>query len=156
MIIEKAKNTDGNELTELTLRSKSHWNYSREQIDKWKNDLTITSNYIDKKEVYKLICNEIVIGYYSYFRLNDKEIKLENLFIEPKFIGKNYGKLLMSDFVNRIIKTDFEKVILDSDPNAEKFYSKLGFRVIGKLKSSIKNRYLPIMELCLKSTRGGI
>ena len=151
MTIEKAKSTDGNELTELTLRSKSHWNYSKEQIDKWKKDLTVTSSYIDEKEVYKLISNDTVIGYYSYYGLNDKEVKLENLFIEPRYIGKNYGRLLMSDFIKRATKMGFDKVILDADPNAEKFYSNLGFRMIGKLKTSIKNRFLPIMELHIKS-----
>ncbi|WP_139205096.1 hypothetical protein [Pricia antarctica] len=31
--------------------------------------------------------------------------------------------------------------------DAENFYSKLGFRVIGKLESSIKNRFLSIMAI---------
>ena len=34
MKIEKAKNIDNIELSELTVRSKAHWNYSSEQIEK--------------------------------------------------------------------------------------------------------------------------
>ena len=147
MIIKKAKNTDGNDLTELTIRSKSHWNYSKEQVDKWKSDLTITSNYIDENEVYKLLIDNILVGYYSYFKLNDDNVKLENLFIEPKFIGEGYGKMLMSHFLNRVEKNNFKKVTLDADPNVEKFYTKIGFKVVGQLESSVKNRFLPIMEM---------
>ena len=56
----------------------------------------------------------------------------------------------MTDFLKRIENSEFKRVIIDADPHAEKFYSGLGFRVIGKLKSSIKDRYLPIMELEIK------
>jgi GNAT superfamily N-acetyltransferase len=147
MKIEKAIKNDTNDLTELTIRSKSHWNYSKEQIEKWRDDLTVSETYILEKEVYKLINGNDLIGYYSYFRINDLDVKLENLFIEPKFIGKGFGKLLMTDFLQRIRKTKFEKIILDADPNVEKFYEQIGFKVVGKLKTSIKNRFLPIMEM---------
>jgi N-acetylglutamate synthase-like GNAT family acetyltransferase len=147
MKIEEAKTFDVNELTELTIRSKSHWNYSKKQIEEWKDDLTITSDYINEKEVYKLIDNKSLIGYYSYFKLNEIDIKMENLFIEPKYIGQGYGKFLMSDFLQRIKEAGFKKVTLDADPNAEKFYSYIGFHIVGQLESSVKDRFLPIMEM---------
>ncbi|GAA3790039.1 GNAT family N-acetyltransferase [Corallibacter vietnamensis] len=151
MTIERATRTDSKTLTELTMRSKSHWDYSMQQIEKWRDDLTISKDYITEKEVYKLIDSENkIIGYYSYFLINEVKVKLENLFVEPKFIGCGYGKMLMNDFIERIRKTRTEKIILDSDPNAENFYKKIGFKVIGKLETSIKNRFLPIMELKIK------
>ena len=51
MRIKLAKHIDNIELSELTVRSKAHWNYSLEQIEKWKDDLTISAEYIDKNEV---------------------------------------------------------------------------------------------------------
>ena len=146
MRIEKAINIDAKELTELTIRSKSYWNYEEKQIEKWKEELTITAKYIKENQVYKLINNEVLVGFYAYNPENNTDIKLNFLFIEPKFIGKGYGKILMFDFLKRLEKTKFNRVILDADPNAENFYSRLGFSVIGKLKSSIKDRYLPIMS----------
>ncbi len=56
----------------------------------------------------------------------------------------------MADFLLRIKKTDCEKVVVDADPNAEMFYKQIGFKVIGTLKSSIKERFLPIMEMKIK------
>ena len=91
-----------------------------------------------------------MIGFYAYQPENETDIKLNYLFVEPKFIGKGYGTILMKDFLKRIENSNFKRVILDADPHAEKFYSGIGFRVIGKLKSSIKDRFLPIMELKIK------
>ena len=158
MKIEKAIRTDAEDLTELTIRSKSHWNYSTQQIKNWRNDLTISETYITEKKVYKLIDNENkIIGYYSYFKMDDNQmVKLENLFIEPKFIKCGFGKMLMTDFLERIKKTKTEKIILDADPNAEKFYEQIGFKVIGKLETSIKGRFLPIMELKIKPVANNV
>ena len=148
MTIEKARKKDARILTDLTIRSKSYWDYSAEQIMSWKDDLTITTAYIDKNEVYKLTNkHNIIIGYYSYIILNNAVIKLDNLFIDPPYIGLDYGTLLMNDFLKRIKSLKFEKITLDADPNAEKFYHKFGFKTVGKLKSTVENRFLPIMEI---------
>jgi N-acetylglutamate synthase-like GNAT family acetyltransferase len=148
--IEKTIRTDAKDLTELTIRSKSHWNYGEKQVEKWREELTITEKYIDENQIYKLMIGTLMIGFYAYQSENITDIKLNYLFVEPKYIGKGYGKILMLDFLKRIENSEFERVILDADPNAENFYSNLGFRIIGKLKSSIKDRFLPIMELKIK------
>lgn len=150
MKIKKAHISDSKQLTELTIRSKSYWKYSKLQIEKWRDDLSVSKNYILEKKVYKLTDNEKLIGYYSYFKLNEEDVKLENLFIEPDFIGKGYGKMLMLDMLQRIEKTEIKRVILDADPNSRVFYEHIGFKVIGKRKSSIKDRFLPIMEIKIR------
>ena len=97
-----------------------------------------------------------MIGFYAYQPENETDIKLNYLFVEPKFIGKGYGKILMREFLKRIENSEFKRVILDADPHAEKFYSGIGFRVIGQLKSSIKDRFLPIMELEIKPVANNV
>jgi len=150
MKIEKTGRTDAKVLTDLTIRSKSYWNYGKKQIEKWREELTITEKYIDENQIYKLVSDDILIGFYAYQPENETNIKLNYLFVEPKFIGKGYGKILITNFLKRVQNTEFKRVILDADPNAEKFYSGIGFRVIGKLKSTIKDRFLPIMEMEIK------
>ena len=150
MKIEKTGRPDAKVLTDLTIRSKSYWNYGKKQIEKWREELTITEKYIDENQIYKLVSDDILIGFYAYQPENETDIKLNYLFVEPKFIGKGYGKILITDFLKRVQNTEFKRVILDADPNAEKFYNGIGFRVIGKLKSTIKDRFLPIMEMEIK------
>jgi len=43
-------------------------------------------------------------------------VKLDNVFVEPNFIGKGFGIMLMKDFLQRIKDLNFERVVLDSDP----------------------------------------
>ncbi len=149
MNIERALSSDAKRITELTIQSKDYWNYGPKQIEEWRDELTITPEYINENQVYKLKITDKLIGFYAYRPENQKKVKLNFLFVEPEYIGKGYGKLLLSDFLKRIGKK-FEKVVLDADPNAEKFYRRMGFKVIGQLKSSIENRSLPIMEFRIK------
>lgn len=146
MEIKKAKISDAEILTNLTLKSKAHWQYGAEQIEKWRADLTISTQYISKSEVYNLWYRNQIVAYYSYFSLDNDRVKLDNMFVHPDFIGKGFGKVLIFDFINRARRQGFTKVLLESDPNAKEFYAKLGFRVIGEVETSINNRFLPIME----------
>ncbi len=150
MKIEKAHRADANNLTNLTIRSKDYWNYGAKQIQEWIDDLTITPNYIAKNEVFKLVLSDEVIGFYAFQPENKKLVKLNFLFLEPEFIGKGYGKLLMNDFLQRVRRMGLQKAILDSDPNAVKFYEQIGFKIVGKLKTKVEGRFLPIMEMDIK------
>ena len=57
---------------------------------------------------------------------------------------------MMNHFIQQVKDKGYERIHLESEPNVEKFYQNLGFKVIDWLESSIKNRFLPIMELELK------
>ena len=146
--ITKSSIEDNVILTEITKKSKAYWGYSDEQMENWSELLTITKNYIEANNVYKLLVDNLVVGYYSYIYLSEKEVKLDNLFV-PNYIGSGFGKLLMNNFLNRVKNSEVNKIILDSEPNAEKFYEHFGFIKVGQIETSIKNRYLPIMELAI-------
>nr|WP_315252562.1 GNAT family N-acetyltransferase [uncultured Flavobacterium sp.] len=149
MKIEKASINDNEILTAITKKSKAYWGYSEEQILKWNDSLTITATYIETNSVFKLMNNDKTIGYYSYLIKDEKNVILDNLFILPEHIGTGLGKYLMSDFLNRMVNEKFEKITLDSEPNAENFYLKFGFKKIGEFETSIKDRFMPIMEMSL-------
>ena len=97
--------------------------------------------------MYKLEVNNLIVGYYSYIILEENIVQLDNLFILLNCIGTGLGTFLMNDFLGKIKTLKVKKVLLESEPNAEKFYKTFGFETIGQLESSIKDRYLPIMEL---------
>jgi N-acetylglutamate synthase-like GNAT family acetyltransferase len=149
MTIEKAIITDNEILTEITKKSKAYWGYSAEQILDWDKNLTITQDYIRDHEVFKLIKENKIIGYYSYIFEDEKNVIMDNLFILPEYIGKGFGKFLLLDFLNRMKQAKIQTIKLDSEPNAEAFYSKMGFVKVGEFETSIKNRFMPIMEMKL-------
>nr|WP_294786951.1 GNAT family N-acetyltransferase [uncultured Flavobacterium sp.] len=149
MKIQKAKIEDNIRLTEITKKSKAHWGYSEAQIEKWSNNLTITADYIEQNPVFNLIDENQIIGYYSYLKEENNQVKLDNLFLLPEYIGKGFGTLLMNDFLEKMRNEKCKRIILDSEPNAEQFYQKIGFTKIGEFETSIKNRFMPIMEIIL-------
>jgi GNAT superfamily N-acetyltransferase len=151
MKLEKANSNDNEILTEITKKSKAYWGYSEEQLLNWSDNLTITKDYIENNHTYKALNDDKIIGYYSYIIDGEekKKVILDNLFILPEYIGKGFGKYLINDFLNRMRIEKFEKIILDSEPNAEDFYTKIGFKKIGEFETSIKNRFMPIMEMNL-------
>ena len=73
MEIQKAQRKDAVSLTELTIRSKAHWGYKSAQIEKWRAELTITEKYIDENHMYKLIVENILLGFYAYQSENISE-----------------------------------------------------------------------------------
>lgn len=149
MTIEIANIDDNELLTEISKLSKSYWGYSEEQILNWSDLLTISKEYLEKNNVFKLKHIDKTIGYYSYFYQTETTIILDNLFIIPEYIGKGFGKFLMHDFLNRVNDFKPKRILLDSEPNAERFYTKFGFAKISEMETSIKNRFLPVMELKL-------
>jgi ribosomal protein S18 acetylase RimI-like enzyme len=149
MNIQKAKTEDHIRLTEITKKSKAYWGYSEEQMEKWSNNLTITTDYIETNPVFNLVNENQIVGYYSYLKKEDNKVKLDNLFILPEYIGKGFGTFLMNDFLERMRNEKCPKIILDSEPNAEQFYQKIGFTKIDEFETSIKNRFMPIMEMKL-------
>ncbi len=146
MHVEKANCDDHLIITKITKKSKAHWGYSDDQMRLWDDELTVKPQDFDRMQFYKLIVNSRIIAYYAYNEQSASSIKLESLFVLPGFIGLGLGKLLLSDLMKRLQRTSYQKIILDADPHAEEFYLKQGFKIIGQKKTSIKNRYMPIME----------
>lgn len=149
MKLQKARIEDHIRLTEITKKSKAYWGYSEEQLSKWSNNLTVTADYIEKNNVFNLVDETQIMGYYSFIIQDNNQVKLDNLFVLPEYIGKGFGTILMNDFLQRMRNQKCRKIILDSEPNAERFYQKIGFTKIGEFETSIKNRFMPIMEMNL-------
>ncbi len=149
MKIEKAKTDDHLILSEIAYQGKAFWGYEAEQLEKWKEDLTISKQYIENNETYKLVVNGTIIGFFSLLNIENDILKLDHLFMYPKYIGQGYGQILLKQCIETAKDMKAKKIILDADPNAEKFYGRFGFKMYNQLESSIKNRFLPQMELTI-------
>lgn len=147
MLISCANPQDHELLSDITFRSKAYWGYSKVQLKAWKEDLTISPDYIKENNVFKIDFEGEVCGYYSYFAQGQEEVLLDNLFLLPEVIGKGIGRMLLEDFIARVKSATFSSILLYSDPHAEGFYGYFGFKVIGQKETSIKGRFLPIMRL---------
>ena len=143
--IVEVHTSDAKLLTDLTIRSKSYWDYPKEQIEEWMPELRITVDYIKSNVLYKLVEHGRIIGYYALEDLEMNGVLLDNLFIEPDRIGQGCGNLLIQHAFKTAKDLGYAKMIVESDPHATHFYIRKGFKEIDKKESSIAGRFLPIM-----------
>ena len=136
-------------LSQISLQSKSYWNYPIDWIDQWKDSLTITEQYIDhpKHHVYHIQSPSSEIVGFCALCLEKAYAEIDHMWILPKFIGKGLGKRLLMQTIEKALPADFNKPIrVVSDPNALSFYEKIGFNSIGWKDSWPEGRKLPILE----------
>jgi N-acetylglutamate synthase-like GNAT family acetyltransferase len=150
MKIIHAKLSDCKELSELTYSSKKYWGYSDEQLNYWIDDLTITEAYLKWNTVMKIEDKNKIIAYYSLGKIAGRSIKLDNLFVRPDHIRQGLGTILLNDAINESLNLNCKIIWLESDPNAASFYLKHGFNTIAQKKSSIPDRFIPVMNKEIK------
>ncbi len=108
------------------------------------------NRFLPDFHVYILEVEGLPLGYCSLISIDSNIIELHDLFIEPRHIGKGYGKKLWAYAVNLARSLGFSRLVLTADPNAEAFYARLGAVRIGEKASPIRSdRGLPIMEYIL-------
>jgi N-acetylglutamate synthase-like GNAT family acetyltransferase len=151
-LIRRALPEEAALLTELTLRSKAHWGYSHALIEEWRDIMKVAPELIRNHPVYVLENTGRVCGYYSLEHPDGDQIMLENLFIDPDFIGSGAGRALLHHALALAASLGYRSVCLESDPHAEGFYLKMGAIRIGERPAPIPGepqRVLPKMRINL-------
>lgn len=158
--IKKARRDEHPVLTEISFAAKKYWNYPPEYFEIWKEELTISEDYIEKNSVFTADIDGRIAGYYSVtYNPEDfyagevfvaKGYWLEHIFLRPEFIGKGIGRRLISHCKKEASGRGIKKLFIFSDPYSRGFYEKIGARFLHESPSSIKGRLIPVFELHTK------
>ncbi|MBW4473332.1 MAG: GNAT family N-acetyltransferase [Stenomitos rutilans HA7619-LM2] len=136
-------------MTELLLRSKAHWGYDADFIQRCRNVFAILPEWIAKDTFFVLQKKTQIIGFYS-LQQQDLTVELTDLFIEPSVLGHGYGKLLWHHAIETVRSFGVSTLLIKSDPNAAGFYEAMGAKQIGETPSVINaGRMLPLLEFKL-------
>lgn len=146
-MIVRAVLSDAETLTEIAMSSKAYWGYTDEQVESWREDLTITPQMFEDWNIYKYLVDGQIAGFYILNRANIRTSFLEFLFISPNYIKQGIGDQLLKHAIEYCKEGSSAILNVLSDPNAQSFYAKYGFEVIAEIESSIPGRTLPEMEL---------
>jgi maltose O-acetyltransferase len=152
--IRMAYPNEGITLTEIAFAAKRTWNYPESYFDIWKDELTITKEYIEKNIVFVYEKREHVVGFYSIVSVIDdfmagnvpvkKGFWLEHLFIKPSFQHKGIGRKLMEHVITYCEENWIDELKIFVDPNAIGFYEIMGATFIENSPSSIEGREIPV------------
>jgi GNAT superfamily N-acetyltransferase len=134
-------------LTELAFAAKRSWGYPARWITLWNDLLTITPEIIQTNEVYAAVLADAAIaGFYAL--LPDRPMpRLEHLWVLPALMGRGIGRALFAHALERASALGATQIQIESDPQAEGFYLRMGARRLGETVTDLdgQRRILPIL-----------
>src|SRR5947209_16526004 len=81
--IRRAKPKEAAVLTEIAHAAKRHWGYPENWIEYWRDDLTITPEFISNNEVYVAVIDKEIGGCCALV-LKGSQAELEHMWIRPR------------------------------------------------------------------------
>ncbi len=144
-VIRPARVEEAATLSALALRSKAHWGYDSEFLEACRDVLTVRPEAIAGGSVHVLERRGKLLGFYSLAPWR-ADVELLHFFVDPPAMGDGVGRRLWSNAVQRARRLGFLRLLVQSDPNAEGFYLKLGAERIGEVPSqAVAGRLLPLL-----------
>lgn len=142
-------------LSDLALRSKGHWGYDAAFLDACRAELTLCSDQAARTTV--AFVGATMTGFVLLTGLPAGEGlevsgagELSMLFVDPPFIGRGVGRLLLTAAVEAAVTRGWSRLRIEADPGAEPFYVAAGARPVGTVASgSVAGRRLPLLELAV-------
>ena len=148
--IRPAKSEEASDLSALAVRSKAYWGYDDDFMAACLSELTVSPEAVRRNPTYVIEADNRVMGFYMLSPIEDGNVELDYLFVEPDVIGRGYGKKLMEHAKAVGKARGSSLMIIQSDPNAEQFYRRVGGELIGHRPStSIPGRLLPVLTIDL-------
>ena len=141
MIIRAATEAELPALSDLCFRSKAHWGYDAGFMAACRDELTLRPEDLATGRIGVGEVDGAVTGVAQVAPLEgDSDL---SIFVEPDWIGHGVGRQLFDWAVAQTRDMGARRLIIDSDPNALKFYLAMGAVVIGEQPSaSIPGRVL--------------
>jgi GNAT superfamily N-acetyltransferase len=142
--IRPADSGEGQRLREIAFASKSYWGYQRERVQRWSDALDFSPTGLAGREVYVADGRAIA---WSALIPKGGVLWLDDLWVEPEWIGKAIGSMLFRHAVERARHLGATRLELEAEPNAVGFYERVGARYLRDSKPGEWGRVLPVMGL---------
>jgi GNAT superfamily N-acetyltransferase len=148
MLVRPVHPKEADQLTGIALAAKRHWGYPERWIEIWLPQLTFSAEYFEANESWVAIVDSKPVAFYTLLD-NNGNAWIENLWVMPEYIGKGIGRELFLHAVKLARERGHRILQLEADPNAVRFYEKMGMHKIGERQSKVDGqpRSLPIMEM---------
>ena len=148
--IRHARPHEASAISALAFRSKAHWGYDAEFLERCRADLSISAEEIATSIVFVHDSAAGIAGFYQLTTLGDRLACLDALFVDPIAIGTGVGRRLWEHAVATARAEGFLAMEFQSDPHAEGFYLAMGATRIGDSESTVTpGRLLPLMRFTL-------
>ncbi|MBL1079646.1 GNAT family N-acetyltransferase [Nocardia sp. 2] len=148
MSIRLGRPEEAAELTELVMRSKAHWGYPAEFLERVRPELTLHPEQVVPHRTLVAEVEGRAAGLATVVGEPDHG-ELDLLFVDPWAMGRGVGRDLLLEAAERARAEGFTRLDIESDPRAETFYLHLGAVRVGESVSRSSGRALPLLRLAL-------
>ncbi|MFV0305218.1 MAG: GNAT family N-acetyltransferase [Moheibacter sp.] len=145
MIFEKASISDTEELSNVAIRSKRHWGYSKEAMELWNQNLTITEGFLKTHTVIKATLEDEIVGFFALEEIKPTT-RIAQYWVDTPYMRKGYGSAMFKYLKEFLNQHHVEKATVVLDPNGLAFFEKKGAKVLDKIEHKVKNKHLLIVE----------
>ena len=139
-------------LSEIAFAAKRHWGYPDRWMESWRDALRIAPEFIAGNETFSAFVDGQTVAFYGLGR-KDGRVHLLHLWVLPEWIGRGIGRSLFEHALERAKALGFREFEIESDPNAEGFYLRMGARRVGANVHTVEEqrRELPVLIYELSS-----
>jgi len=147
MHIVRARPEDAATLTPIAFDAKRHWGYPESWIESWRELLTIRPEFIASHETYSAIIESQTVGFYG-LRCDGGKLQLAHLWVLTAAMRRGVGRALFAHALEQARALGFQSLEIESDPNAEGFYQRMGARRTGATTTEVEGqrRELPVLS----------
>ena len=146
--IRRARPPEGERLREIAVAAKSHWGYDLDRVQQWAAMCDFSADGMREKEVYVAEAEGRAIAWAALIPRGEL-MWLDDLWVEPEWIGKGIGSLLFRHAVERAIRLGGKQLEWEAEPNAVGFYANLGGRYLRDSEPSLWGRVIAVMGVDL-------
>lgn len=145
--IRPAKAAEIEALTAICQRSKAHWGYDRDFMEKSRHALAVKPERVGTGDVLVAELDGVVAGV-AAIAPDEGGFEIDLFFVDPPAMGRGLGVRLFRALVAHANKRGIATLSILSDPNAAPFYEKMGARRVGMAPSdAIPGRTLPLLKI---------
>ena len=148
--IRRARPDEADAISDIAMRSKAYWGYDDHFMETFRPELIVHPHQIEQDHVVVAEAGGRIAGF-AHLRPEDTQtLELVSLFIDTWAIRRGFGQVLWDYGITYARDHGYQRVVLESDPNAEPFYRKQGAVESGTRESTLMpGRVLTIMTYVL-------
>lgn len=118
-------------LSRIARSSKAHWGYPAQDLARWRSALTVSAESIARLPTFVAERDGRILGFFQ-LRHTREQSELEHFWVSPSEIGKGVGRALLAHALREVCAGGRTRLVIDSDPNAEPFYTSCGAVRVGE------------------------
>jgi ribosomal protein S18 acetylase RimI-like enzyme len=148
LLLRHARPEDCDALTEIANAAKRVWGYPERWLEHWSPQLTVTPELLARTRTIVAEVRDSIVGFASA-ELRGRRAYLEHMWVVPRAMRNGVGRALYDAIVEQAREAGAAYLLVESDPNAEAFYTRLGAVRIGSTHSTVdgERRTLPLLRL---------